>query len=190
MPSEWDRLPTIRVIDAGYLLAGLEPQRKWQFAPPIVKNFYNVIRRETGAVPLATMPDERMELSQEEFQELKGKYSVTPEAKPVPVDQPTNTSHDPVARPLRDEAPNMSRNGLIKAHQHDWPTIDRDLKDASTNGLSATAKAGNRYWNETAALAWARAHGKLQSPAAPTTDLAQATRNMASLPVRKHKLDD
>jgi hypothetical protein len=36
------------------------------------------------------------------------------------------------------------------------------LKDASTNGLSAEAKAhGVGWWNEDAALKWARARGKL-----------------------------
>ena len=33
MQSHWERLDTIRVVDAGYLLAGMEPERKWQFAP-------------------------------------------------------------------------------------------------------------------------------------------------------------
>lgn len=77
MQSPWEKLPSIRVADAGYLLAGLEPERKWQFAPPLVRNFYNLIRDKLGAVTLATMPDERMEITQAEFQELKAEFGVS-----------------------------------------------------------------------------------------------------------------
>lgn len=82
MQSHWDKLPTIRVVDAGYLLAGMKPKRKWQFAPPLVKNFFNLIREKTGAVKLATMPGERIEITQAEFQALEAEYGVTPATEP------------------------------------------------------------------------------------------------------------
>ena len=63
MKSQYDKLPTLRVVDAGYLLAGMEPERKWQYAPPLVANFFNLIREKTGAVKLATLPGERMVMS-------------------------------------------------------------------------------------------------------------------------------
>lgn len=84
MESHWEKFETIRVVDAGYLLAGLEPERKWQFAPPLVKNFFNLIRDKTGAVKLATMPGERMEITKAEFQALKAEYGVRPAMEPAP----------------------------------------------------------------------------------------------------------
>ena len=83
MQSHWDKLPTIRVVDAGYLLAGMKPKRKWQFAPPLVKNFFNLIREKTGAVKLATMPGERMAITQAEFQALKAEYGMGPTTEPT-----------------------------------------------------------------------------------------------------------
>lgn len=78
MQSHWDKLPSLRVVDAGYLLAKIEPEPKWQFAPPLVKNFFNVIREQTGAVTLATLPGERSVITQAEFQALKAAYGVSP----------------------------------------------------------------------------------------------------------------
>lgn len=92
MASEWDRLPTIRVVDAGFLLAGMEPQRKWQFAPPLVKNFYSQIKAETGAVTLATLPGERMEITQSEFKALKAKYGVAQRQDESQEDETHSTS--------------------------------------------------------------------------------------------------
>lgn len=77
------------------------------------------------------------------------------------------------------------RAALVSDHLHQWPTIDRDLKDAATNGLSA-AKAGARDWNETAALAWAKANNKLKSAPKPADVLTQAMHSMGNLPGRKH----
>lgn len=96
MDSHCDSLPTIRVVDAGYLLAGMEPERKWQFAPPLVKNFYNAIREKTGAVP-HSMADERMEITQAEFQALKAEYGVMP----APVVQATETKEQRQDRRLK-----------------------------------------------------------------------------------------
>lgn len=78
MQSHWDKLLTIRVVDAGYLLAGMEPVGKWQFAPPLVKNLFNLIREKTGAVTMNTLPEGRSEITQAEFQALKAEYGVTP----------------------------------------------------------------------------------------------------------------
>jgi hypothetical protein len=81
----------------------------------------------------------------------------------------------------------MSKAALIGAHKHEWPTIVRDIADASTNGLSA-AKAGAREWWESQAMEWARTKGKLESTAKPASVLAQAMNSMASIPGRKHTL--
>lgn len=55
-----------------------------------------------------------------------------------------------------------TRAALIKDLQAEWPTIERDLQDASRNGLAAAAKlADARGWNKGRALDWAKEHGKL-----------------------------
>jgi hypothetical protein len=83
----------------------------------------------------------------------------------------------------------MTRAALVSRHEHHWQTIQSDLKNASTNGLSR-AKAGARDWNESLALEWARANNKLAEEAPPSADpLAQAMRNMSSLPGRKNVLE-
>jgi hypothetical protein len=57
----------------------------------------------------------------------------------------------------------MKRAALVKKHVDRWPTIGRDLQDASENGLSKAAKAlGHGEWYESAALDWARQRGKLE----------------------------
>lgn len=82
--------------------------------------------------------------------------------------------------------PKLSTNkaALISQHEHEWPTIRRDLQDASTNGLSEAAKAGVRDWNEDAAMQWARSKNKLNQ-AKPANTLAAV---MSSLPSTKHRI--
>lgn len=50
---------------------------------------------------------------------------------------------------------------LVERLKPIWPTIDSDLSDASTNGLSARAKAGERGWIEAEARAWAEENRRL-----------------------------
>jgi hypothetical protein len=82
----------------------------------------------------------------------------------------------------------FKKAALIAAHVHEWPSIERDIADANTNGLAAAAKAGARGWKEDAALVWARANGKLISAAKPANSLAQAMHNLGTLPHRKHTI--
>lgn len=98
----------------------------------------------------------------------------------LPMSEPRNAAIGPIF--------SMNRAALIDAHNHEWPTIRRDIADANTNGLSA-AKSGNRGWNEAVALKWARAKGKLKSSAKPVVALTQAMQSMSSLPGRKHTLE-
>ena len=82
----------------------------------------------------------------------------------------------------------FKKAALIAAHVHEWPTIERDIADANTNGLAAAAKASARGWFEDAALMWARANGKLISAAKPADSLAQAMHNLGALPSRRHTM--
>lgn len=81
----------------------------------------------------------------------------------------------------------MRRDAMVTKYQDRWPTIARDMKDASTNGLSR-AKAGHRDWNEQTAIEWAKAKGKLIEVEGVNTSLGDAMRNLAKLPVTKHTL--
>ena len=123
MQSHWGKQLTIRVVDAGYLLAGMEPERKWQFAPPLVANFFNLIRDKTGAVKLATMPGERMEITQAEFQALKTEYGMTPATEP----QATTPSPAPVVQ--------------TKAKRRTWMDVSSPhIVEVMQAGQYATAK--------------------------------------------------
>lgn len=63
-----------------------------------------------------------------------------------------------------DRGRRVKRAALIADNVRRWPTIERDLKDASANGLSAAARdyAANGWWWEGSALEWARARAKVQ----------------------------
>lgn len=83
----------------------------------------------------------------------------------------------PPAEPEVDRGALIKREALVSKHERAWPTIDRDLKDASENGLSAAAKAdAHGMWWESAALTWAKQKGKLRDsrqvgPASPFAGL-------------------
>lgn len=108
-----------------------------------------------------------------------------PSAQPLPAQSATASPAAPQSSPVF----SMPRAALIDAHEHHWPTIRRDLQDASSNGLKA-AKAGAREWVESLALEWARAKGKLtDSQPAASGGIDQAIRNMAAtLPGKKHRI--
>ena len=62
-----------------------------------------------------------------------------------------------------DRGRKVKRAELISSNQRRWPTAERDLKDAATNGLSAAKVVGEiGWWWEGSAIEWARARGKVQ----------------------------
>lgn len=67
------------------------------------------------------------------------------------------------------KGPTIKRDALIAKYERAWTTIERDLRDGSSNGLSAAAKAEvHGMWFEAAALAWAERNGKYTPPEAMT----------------------
>ena len=56
----------------------------------------------------------------------------------------------------------LKQLALVAELEHVWPTIAKDLKDASRNGLTRDAKMDNG-WDVNAARAWADRKGKLKS---------------------------
>lgn len=76
-----------------------------------------------------------------------------------------------------DRGPLLKREALVAKHERAWPTIDRDLKDASQNGLSGAAKSDEHgMWWESQALAWATKKGKMRdsSPEQPASPFPRA----------------
>lgn len=73
-----------------------------------------------------------------------------------------------VAAPAGAARQGIVKRELVRLHKARWPTIKSDLSDASTNGLSARAKAADRGWIGAEALAWAEDRGRLT--AAPEPD--------------------
>jgi len=54
----------------------------------------------------------------------------------------------------------LKRKELIKKCSRQWASIERDLSDASRNGLTV-ASLGGGFWDVAEALAWAKSSGKL-----------------------------
>lgn len=79
----------------------------------------------------------------------------------------------------------VKRKVLVANNIQRWPSIERDLLDASKNGLAKAAKAGGRDWYVDEALKWAASRGKTK--ASKVVDpLDDAVRAMSVL---KHTLD-
>ena len=81
-------------------------------------------------------------------------------------------------------APKLTKAALIAQHKHEWTTIERDIKDASGNGLAKAARAGARTWYEDAAMKWARSKNKLIQ----TANAASLNSVMSNLPTTTHRL--
>lgn len=97
------------------------------------------------------------------------------ESLPVPWTFPSGfpaAEAQDVKRHPRDRGEMVKRGALIDRYRVRWPTIERDLRDAASNGLSAEARADKMgYWHEEAAKAWAERKGKLR----PQTTLPTST---------------
>lgn len=77
----------------------------------------------------------------------------------------------------------IKKAALLKRYATLWPTAHSDLAHASENGLAKAAKAvAHGYWNEEAAIHWAKQNGKMDA-AAPDRALA-----LDQLPRQIHRL--
>lgn len=72
-------------------------------------------------------------------------------------------TNPPASPPEQLPRAKLQRKALIEKHLRKWESIDRDLKDAASNGLSGVAKLGGGFWDEEAALLWARERGKIRA---------------------------
>ncbi len=59
--------------------------------------------------------------------------------------------------------PALKKRALVAKHVGQWPSIERDLSEASRNGLNAAKVAGRPgWWIEDEALSWAKANDRLR----------------------------
>lgn len=60
----------------------------------------------------------------------------------------------------------VTKKALIDSQSRCWPTVQRDIQDASSNGLSQVARhPKGRGWNEAKAIQWSKARGKYSGDA-------------------------
>lgn len=161
MQSHRDKATTIRVVDAAYLLAGIEPQSEGKSTPPLIAHFLNLIHEKTGAVKFATMPDERMEITQAEFQTLKAEYGLRPAKQPVAVPKITALMRRDFIPWINFDNPGPGNHAAYTKARHDLNFIDQtneiirfcETSVASTDGelkeseqTIAVLKAGRDFY--------------------------------------------
>lgn len=60
----------------------------------------------------------------------------------------------------------MKKKALIAALEHEWPSIEADISEATRNGLKAVGHAGEHGdWDKDKARAWAVSKGKIKQTA-------------------------
>lgn len=78
---------------------------------------------------------------------------------------------------------------LIREVEADWPSIERDLQDASRNGLSATAKAAEHgFWYIESARKWAKQNGKLRTTDDSTVNQSASIAGQLRAATKTHKI--
>ena len=85
---------------------------------------------------------------------------VTVEVEPAPA-----TGAETTPSLAADRGRRLKRATLITETRTRWGSIESDLHDAATNGLSADARDKGGFWWEGSAQAWATARGKLKGAA-------------------------
>jgi hypothetical protein len=139
-------------------------------------DFGSKLPTQTGE---AASPD-----SEQQPAEQNARMRIQAHAEQAPRKMERQASQTPTTSPRF----SMPRRVLVQRHLHHWPTIDRDLKDASDNGLDE-AKAGARAWYEDTALAWATANGKINDGAQNANSLSSVMATFgATLPTIKHTI--
>jgi hypothetical protein len=88
----------------------------------------------------------------------------------TPVVQPVVTAEESGQVAAQSTARILKKRDLIAELASDWPSIERDVSEASRNGLGAKAHSATpKGWDVEKARSWAEANCKLRrSPAAPT----------------------
>ena len=78
----------------------------------------------------------------------------------------------------------MSRAALVGKYKAQWSSIERDMQDASKNGLSE-ARAGARKWSEQLALQWAKSNNKFKDRADAPSSPQMMMANLPSSVINK-----
>ncbi|HMN20194.1 MAG TPA: hypothetical protein PKA16_02255 [Ottowia sp.] len=83
-----------------------------------------------------------------------------------PEDMEPDGDEDAQAAQAEASAGTAKRAALVARLEHEWPTIEADLNEASRNGLGKAARAGTRgFWRVEKAREWAQQRGKLRQQA-------------------------
>lgn len=99
------------------------------------------------------------------YAEHHGLYGPEKKPAPTPVEPPLS------ATGVDAQGVVMKRKALVSALEHEWPTIEADLREASRNGLKDAAATGvHSEWYVERASEWAQRKGKLKQ-AAPAHQL-------------------
>jgi hypothetical protein len=153
MSHIWNSLPTLRVIDAAYLLAGMEPPgglKGIRRAPALVNNLLDLIEARTGAVKLATMPGERATITQSEFESLLTEFGAQAAATLMTAPQSldeinavslTSTNTPPIEPAPTDDAGLSRREKQIRAIEAEARKLGYDLLNIQTGGKAELRKA-------------------------------------------------
>jgi len=79
---------------------------------------------------------------------------------------PQQTAPAAPAGPQPDEqvAQEVKKTALVRELQGEWPSIEKDLSEASRNGLAA-ARVRHGFWDVQKVKDWGKSRGKLSKPA-------------------------
>ena len=179
----WLTIDGWTIGEAAYLLNAIDPQTLNRWAalnggrlavrfPEQFKAVQALLRRaaEAGALRFPALPTDVIEWAM--TKNLRLPAPLVPDGAVVHggrwfnhgarAEDGDSREAEPSAGPV--SAHRIKRAALIERHARQWPSIERDLKDASTNGLSTDAKAvGVGWWQEDKALTWATERGKLKA---------------------------
>lgn len=117
--------------------------------PDVLKSAGSVARTVAKAPPLLRFPeDDRLEKLEAQVAELSKRVELL--ENQLRKSEPTLTGR------------RVKRVELIQANRHEWPSIQKDLKNSGVNGLSKAAKTEKHgWWYEGRAREWARSWNKL-----------------------------
>jgi len=102
----------------------------------------------------------------------------------------TSEKADPPAHVATPAEEQMKRKAVVRKLERDWPTIDRDLRDASRSSELRAAKVPNKhgYWYVERLKAWARANGKITTVQGEGTIPPQGVAGQLIAATRTHRI--
>ena len=142
---------------------GFDSARTGHYKPPTVRQWTEY--RITAITFVEWLAAQEIEPSRHVAAWFKSQGVTTAKATPVPAPaaqvEPVPERSAPDSPPPRI----LKKIALIRELEHEWPTIERDLSEASRNGLSEAKADKHGYWDADKARQWADSNGKLKKSA-------------------------